>query len=61
MLPPWLAHTIILVVTVVWLVNFIAGLVSTTYVGDTQLNLVFMSIVGGAVALKSRERTGGDQ
>lgn len=52
MLPPVLAHTVIVIVTLVWLCNFLAPLLVPSYVADPQLNLVFMTIVGGALALR---------
>lgn len=51
MLPAWLATVIILVVTVVWLVNFAAGLLIPGY-ANNEINLAFLSLVGGALALK---------
>lgn len=51
MLPARLANAIIILVCVVWAINFLAPFVVTGYTADQQLNLVFMSIVGGALAL----------
>lgn len=59
MLPPSLANAVIVLVALVWAVNFFAPLVHPTYSGDPQLNLVFMSIVGGALALRATRRSGG--
>lgn len=49
-----LADVIVILVCLVWAANFLLPFVSS-YQSDPQLNLVFMSIVGGALAL-SRER-----
>lgn len=53
MLPAWLATVIILVVTAVWLVNFAAGLLVPGY-ANNEINLAFLSLVGGALALKKK-------
>lgn len=61
MIPGPLAHAVIVLVCVVWAANFAAPFVLPTYVSDPQLNLVFMSIVGGALALsRGRTKDGGD-
>lgn len=54
MLPPWLATVIVLVVTVVWLANFAAGLLVPGYTNN-EINLAFLSLVGGALALRKKE------
>lgn len=54
MLPPALAHSVIVLVTLVWLGNIVAPLLISSYTADPQLNLVFMSVVGGALALRDR-------
>lgn len=51
MLPPALFNAVVILVTLVWLANLIAPLVSP-YTLDPDLNLVFMCIVGGAIALR---------
>lgn len=60
MLPPALAHGIVVLVSLVWFANFLGPLVFPEYVADPQLNVVFMSIVGGALAL-SRKRGSDDE
>lgn len=53
-------NIIIGVVTTVWAVNFVAGLVVADYEADPTIHAVFMSIVGGLFALGARsERNGG--
>lgn len=62
MIPAPLAHFVIVLVCIVWVANFAAPFFLPTYTSDPQLNLVFMSIVGGALALtRGRTRNGGDQ
>lgn len=56
MIPPALATGIVVLVTVVWMANFLAPLLISSYTADPQLNLVFMSIVGGALALRGRKK-----
>jgi hypothetical protein len=51
---PGLANVIIVVVTGVWVTSFIVALLSSTYKPDPQINVIFMAIVGGAMALKAR-------
>lgn len=48
------ANVIILVVTVVWVANFVATLAITTYNGSA-INAIFTAIVGGVFALKGRK------
>lgn len=53
MLSPVVANSVIVLVSLVWLVNFAAPFVVADYSSDPQLNLVFMSVVGGALALRN--------
>lgn len=52
MLSPAVANSVIVLVSLVWLANFVAPLLVAGYSSDPQLNLVFMSVVGGALALR---------
>ena len=56
MIPKPLATVIIVVVTIVWAVNFAAQFVVTGYEPDVSINGIFMAIVGGALALSRRDR-----
>jgi hypothetical protein len=49
------------VVTVVWAVNFAAGLLVHGYKPDQAINAIFMGIVGGVLALGVRGRKGDDE
>lgn len=51
-LPPILANAVVALVSLVWAGNFVAGVLLPTYRGDPALNFVFMTIVGGALALR---------
>lgn len=42
-------------VSSVWAVNFLAGVVLPEYEADQAINGIFMAIVGGALALGSRK------
>lgn len=42
-------------VSSVWAVNFLAGVVLPNYEADQAINGIFMAIVGGALALGSRK------
>lgn len=46
---------VIFVVTVVWALNFTAGLVLTDYKPSESINGIFMAIVGGLFALGARD------
>lgn len=59
MLPKSLATVIIIVVTVVWAVNFAAQFVVAEYSPDVAINGIFMAIVGGALALSRRDKADG--
>lgn len=54
MIPRPLATAIIVVVTLVWAVNFAAQFVVEDYSPDVAINGIFMAVVGGALALSSR-------
>lgn len=51
MIPKPLATVIIVLVTVVWAVNFAAQFIVAEYKPDVAINGIFMAIVGGALAL----------
>jgi hypothetical protein len=50
-IPKPLATVIIVLVTVVWAVNFAAQFVVDQYQPDVAINGIFMAVVGGALAL----------
>jgi hypothetical protein len=54
MLPRPLTSAIIILVSVIWTINFLAPFVLETYKSDVTLNGVFMAIVGGALALSKK-------
>lgn len=60
MIDPKLKNGIIVVVTGVWAVNFLAGLVVSKYEPDQAINAIFMAIVGGLFALGARDDKGDD-
>ena len=51
MIPKPLATVIIVLVTVVWAVNFAAQFIVAEYKPDVAINGIFMAVVGGALAL----------
>lgn len=58
---PRIANWVIVVVTVVWVTSFIVSVVVPEYRADPQINVIFMGIVGGSLALKSRKPTPDDK
>jgi hypothetical protein len=58
---PALANLIIVIVTAVWVTSFVVALMSTTYKPDPQINVIFMAVVGGAMALKARKPAGTEE
>lgn len=59
-LPEPLAYGIIIVVTVVWVVNFAATVLIPGYSDSIQIHLLFGTIVGASFALKrDGNRSGG--
>lgn len=60
MINPKLANVIIVIVTLVWVVSFGVSLFSPVYKPDPQINVIFMGIVGGSLALKARKGSGDD-
>lgn len=59
MISPRLANIVIVIVTCVWVISFGVSITSATYKPDPQINVIFMAIVGGAMALKAKR--GGDE
>jgi hypothetical protein len=57
---PKLANGVIVVVTCVWVISFCVSLASLTYKPDPQINVIFMAIVGGAMALKAKRGGNGN-
>lgn len=51
-MPKTLANSIVVLVSIVWAANFVASVLLPGYTTDSTLNFVFMTIVGGALALK---------
>lgn len=51
-IPAILANFVIVLVCLVWAGNFVASLLLPEYRSDSALNFVFMTIVGGALALR---------
>lgn len=61
MLSPKLANIIAVIVTAVWVASFVVSLFSVSYKPDPQINVVFMAVVGAAMALKgSQKHTNGN-
>lgn len=52
MIPKGLANAIVVLVSLVWAGNFAASVLVTGYETDPTINFVFMTIVGGALALR---------
>lgn len=61
MITPRVANAVIIVVTTVWVCQFIVSIVVPEYRADPQIHVIFMSIVGGSLALKSRKPSPDDQ
>lgn len=54
MLPKPLANAIVVLVTLVWVANFVAQFVLPEYKPDPFINTIFAALVGGALALSKR-------
>lgn len=54
MISPRIANVVIVVVTLVWVCSFVLSIVLPAYRADPQINVIFMGLVGGSLALKSR-------
>lgn len=52
MIPKGLANAIVVLVSLVWAGNFVASVWLPNYQTDSSINFVFMTIVGGALALR---------
>jgi hypothetical protein len=54
------ATTVIYVVTTIWAINILAGMFSwNDYKPSTEVNGIFMAVVGGAFIARTRSRSGG--
>lgn len=60
MLPKPLATAIIVIVTIVWAINFGAQFIVAEYKPDVAINGIFMAVVGGALALSRRGNKDGE-
>lgn len=58
---PKVANGVIVVVTIVWVCSFIVSVAIPAYRTDPQINVIFMGIVGGSLALKTRKPTPDDK
>jgi hypothetical protein len=56
MISPTLANVIVVVVTIVWVISFAVSIFSPIYKPDPQINVIFMGIVGGSLALKAKRK-----
>jgi len=54
-----LASAIIVLVSLIWAINFLAQFFVPEYRPDVTLNGVFMALVGGALALSRKDNSGG--
>lgn len=55
------ANIVIVVVTAIWAGNVIVGMVSVNgYQPSEGINAIFTAIVGGAFALRARNKSNGD-
>lgn len=61
MITPRIANAIVVVVTIVWVCAFVASIVVPEYRADPQINVIFMGIVGGSLALKFRKPSPDDK
>lgn len=61
MITPRIANAVIIVITIVWVCQFVVSIVVSEYRADPQIHVIFMSIVGGSLALKSRKPTPDDK
>jgi hypothetical protein len=58
-----MTKAVVIVVTAIWAVNIVAGIVSEDYVADQAVNGIFMAIVGGLLAAdraSNRKDRGGE-
>lgn len=59
---PALRTWIVRIVTAVWLMNFVASAIPPLhYTTDPTIHAVFMAVVGGAIALGSKDKNGGSK
>lgn len=54
MISPRIANAVIVIVTLVWVCSFVLSIVLPEYRQDPQIHVIFMALVGGSLALKSK-------
>lgn len=60
MIDPKLKNWIIIIVTAVWALNFLVGLIPAFhYKSDQAINAIFMATVGGLLAIPALQARGG--
>jgi len=60
-LPRWLLITLVMVITGVWVVSFVAGVLDNGYHPPESINLVFSAMVAALLAQIGRQsKRGGD-
>lgn len=57
MLPQRLASAIIVLVSLVWLANFLLQFIIPGYHPDSYIHGIFTTVIGGAFALSRRDRS----
>jgi hypothetical protein len=49
---PWVVTLILVVSCIVWLANFVLGVLLTDYQGSDSVNAVFLAVIGGIFAVR---------
>jgi hypothetical protein len=58
--PNWLVYSLVIVITVVWVVSFAASLIIRGYDPPESVNLLFSSFVGGLILQAASKRRDDD-
>jgi uncharacterized membrane-anchored protein len=59
--PRWITSFLVVVISLVWVTSFVAGLLNPKYQVPEQVNLLFSSMVGGLLLHTASRRRGGDE
>jgi len=53
-IPRWVSTAVLLVATTAWVVNFGLGLVVEDYRASESVNMIFLAVVSGILAMRAR-------
>ena len=56
----WVVNYILIISSLVWVANFIFGIVIDSYEGSETINAIFVAVIGGVFTLKGQRKNADD-